>query len=410
MEENKNKNPQENEQALEDLSNKSQNTLFNRMQLWPEQLINFARKYFAHLLTIGFILVSIFVVRIFTANLIIVAQDELKTQAQKQAEQFIEPTLVAGSNIEWDNTLGMKALPPVQTQPDVLSVYRISQSNTLIPERESLGVFKYTVQTGENLFYLADKFELKPETILWGNYETLYDNPQYLQAGQELNILPVDGVYYYYNAGEDLQKVAEFFGVNANQIVEFEGNNIDAYTFDYNNPQLQESQWLIIPGGERELANWGPPAVQRDNPAIAEYYGAGFCGEIYEGAVGMGSFLWPNDIHLVTGYQYYPPIHPGVDLEGSTGDNIYATDNGVVVYAGWSDYGFGNLVIIDHGSGWQSVYAHLDTYYVSCGQSVTRGDVIALMGNTGNSSGSHLHFELISQYGHVNPLDYFVEN
>ena len=74
----------------------------------------------------------------------------------------------------------------------------------------------------------------------------------------------------------------------------------------------------------------------------------------------------------------------------------------------WSDYGFGNLVIIDHGSGWQSVYAHLDTYYVSCGQSVGQGDVIALMGNTGNSSGAHLHFELISQYGHVNPLDYFL--
>lgn len=408
MNDNNKTNPQEKNITLEDLSNKLSSGLFDKTQLNIKKLINFLRPYFPHLLTIGFILISILVVRIFTANLIIVAQDDLKSQAQRQAEELIEPTLAAGSNIEWENDLGMKALPPVQTQPDALGVYRISQSNTLIPERENLGVFKYTVQSGENLFYLADKFELQPETILWGNYETLYDNPQYLQAGQELNILPVDGVYYYYNAGEDLEKVAEFFGVTASQIVEFEGNNIDSYTFDYNQPQLAESQWLIIPGGKRELANWGPPAVQRDNPAIAEYYGAGFCGEIYEGAVGTGTFIWPNNIHLVTGYQYYPPIHPGVDLEGSTGDNIYASDHGVVVYAGWSDYGFGNLVIIDHGSGWQSVYAHLDTYYVSCGQSVTQGDIIALMGNTGNSSGSHLHFELISQYGHVNPLDYFI--
>ena len=406
MDDNNSQLPQIEEEQKQD----QQKSMFSTILRIVENIVVFLRPYFPHLLTAGFILISIFVVRIFTANLIIIAQDDLQKEALRQAEAVIEPTLVAGSNIQWDNELGMKALPPIQTESNQLSVYRFSQSNTLIPERESLGVFKYEVQPGENLFFLADKFELAPETVLWGNYETLYDNPQYLQAGQILNILPVNGVYYYYNSGEDLQKVAEFFGVNASQIVEFEGNEIDAYTFDYSQPQLAESQWLIIPNGERELTNWGPPAIQRDNPAIAEYYGAGFCGEIYEGAVGTGAFVWPNDIHLVTGYQYYPPLHPAVDLEGSTGDNIYASDHGVVVYAGWSDYGFGNLVIIDHGSGWQTVYAHLDSYYVTCGQSVAQGDVIALMGNTGNSSGAHLHFELISQFGHVNPLDYFTGN
>jgi murein DD-endopeptidase MepM/ murein hydrolase activator NlpD len=78
----------------------------------------------------------------------------------------------------------------------------------------------------------------------------------------------------------------------------------------------------------------------------------------------------------------------------------------VVVYAGWSNYGYGNLLVIDHGNGWQTAYAHLSSIGVACGQSVTRGIVVAGLGSTGNSSGPHLHFEM-SYYGvKVNPMDY----
>jgi murein DD-endopeptidase MepM/ murein hydrolase activator NlpD len=78
-----------------------------------------------------------------------------------------------------------------------------------------------------------------------------------------------------------------------------------------------------------------------------------------------------------------------------------------VVYAGWNDYGYGNLIILDHGNGWESRYAHLSQVNVSCGQNVGQGDVIGLMGSTGNSTGPHLHFELMnSTLGKVNPLDF----
>ena len=89
------------------------------------------------------------------------------------------------------------------------------------------------------------------------------------------------------------------------------------------------------------------------------------------------------------------------------GNPIFAADNGVIVYAGWNDYGYGEMVVIDHGYGWQSLYAHLSVINVGCGQEVFRGDTIGLMGSTGNSSGPHLHFELRSdEYGRVNPWDF----
>jgi murein DD-endopeptidase MepM/ murein hydrolase activator NlpD len=80
-----------------------------------------------------------------------------------------------------------------------------------------------------------------------------------------------------------------------------------------------------------------------------------------------------------------------------------------VVYAGWSNYGYGYLIVIDHGTGWQSAYAHLSGVGVYCGQSVAQGDVIGALGSTGNSSGPHLHFELLSSiYGKVNPWDFLI--
>ena len=117
--------------------------------------------------------------------------------------------------------------------------------------------------------------------------------------------------------------------------------------------------WLIIPGGKRAIKDWGPPAISRKNPAAARYYGPGSCGTIYEGAVGNGSFVWPTVNHTISGYSFDSNVHPGVDFGGPAGNSVFATDAGVVVYAGWSNFGYGNLIVIDHGNGWQSAYAHL---------------------------------------------------
>jgi murein DD-endopeptidase MepM/ murein hydrolase activator NlpD len=306
-------------------------------------------------------------------------------------------------------TLSTADVPPPATG-SMDSISRLASLHTIIPSRPRVDVNTYAVQTGDSLFGIAEKFGLKPSTILFGNYATLKDTPHSLRPGQELNILPVDGTYYEWQAGDGLNAVAQFFGVDAEAIVNFPGNHLDPDTIgDYTHPNIQAGTWLIVPGGKRELISWQAPiGVTRDQPALARVMGAGSCGAISGGAVGFGTYVWPTTQHRVGGYNYSPETgHRGIDLAGSLDSGIFATDSGVIVYAGWNDYGYGNLIMIDHGNGWQSLYAHLDQFNVACGQSVGQGELIGLMGSTGNSSGPHLHFELMNTvYGKVNPLEW----
>lgn len=303
-------------------------------------------------------------------------------------------------------TVDMPEFPPPGSNI-VTGITRRAQLDTTIPDRPSVDVATYVVQPGDNLFKIAEKYGLRPETVLWGNYEVLRDNPQFLQPGQELTILPTDGVYYQWTEGDNLQNIANFFRVEPDAIVDYPGNRVFSDLTTMTTTEITGGTWLIIPDGERDLKDWGPPAITRSNPAAAAYYGAGYCGEVYEGAIGTGGFIWPTVATYLSGYDYSPTLHPGIDIAGAEGNAVFATDSGVVVYSGWSQYGFGYLIVLDHGNGWQSAYAHLSNVNVGCGQSVAQGSVIGAVGNTGNSTGAHLHFEMRSEiYGKVNPWDF----
>ncbi|MFN2197246.1 MAG: peptidoglycan DD-metalloendopeptidase family protein [Anaerolineales bacterium] len=299
-------------------------------------------------------------------------------------------------------------LPPlaVDQSVDEKGIPRTALLHTTIPTRPRVDVITYTVQTGDTLFSIADEFGLKPETLLWGNFETLEDNPHLLRPEQVLNILPVDGTYYQWTEGDTLSQVADFFEVDPDMILEYPGNRFDLTLASVDAPAIDPGTWLIVPDGKRAIKDWGPPAISRSNPASASYYGAGHCGSIYEGAVGTSTFVWPTVAHSISGYSYNPGVHPAIDLAGAEGSPVFATDSGVVVYSGWSNYGYGNLVVIDHGNGWQSAYAHLSAAGVVCGQSVFQGGSIGAVGNTGNSYGAHLHFELVYGGAKLNPLDF----
>lgn len=286
---------------------------------------------------------------------------------------------------------------------------RLVKMNTLLPAKPRLEISQYEVQQGDSIFEIAKKFNLKPETVLWGNYYILADDVHRLQPGQVLNILPVDGVYYEWHAGDGLNGVAEFYGVTTDEVLDWSGNDLNRDTIgDLSNPNIEPGTWLVIPGGQREFVSWSAPRITRDNPAVAKTFGPGFCGEIIEGPVGTGTFVWPSVERYLSGYDYSPETnHFGIDIAGAIGYALFATDSGVVVYAGWNDWGYGNTVVIDHGNGWQSLYAHMDSLNVACGSYVYQGDVIGAMGTTGNSSGPHLHFELRSDlYGKVNPWNF----
>ncbi|MBP8997995.1 MAG: M23 family metallopeptidase, partial [Anaerolineaceae bacterium] len=118
--------------------------------------------------------------------------------------------------------------------------------------------------------------------------------------------------------------------------------------------------------------------------------------------IGSGSFMWPTPTRGLSGFDF-SSYHLAIDISAMTGDPVYASDYGTVVYAGWNSSGYGNLVVIDHGNGYETLYAHLSQVYVSCGQGVAQGAVIAAAGDTGRSYGSHLHFEVRLNGGFVNP-------
>ncbi len=298
--------------------------------------------------------------------------------------------------------LSLADLPPYSPSTDGSgSVRRNLVLHTVFPDRPRLDVQKYVVKEGDTLFGIAERFGLQAETLLWGNFEVLEDNPHSLRPGQELNILPVDGTYYQWKEGDNLEAVAGFFGVSAREILDWPGNGINPAE-----SQIKPGTWLVVPGGKREFVTWRAPRITRANPAVASVAGPGSCGAIYNGPIGEGYFAWPTTAGFLSGYGY-SSFHPGIDIAGSVGNAIYASASGVVVYAGWNNYGYGYMVVIDHGDGWQTLYAHMNDLNVGCGQSVFQGGVIGGVGSSGNSSGPHLHFEMQGDsYGKVNPYDF----
>jgi len=290
-----------------------------------------------------------------------------------------------------------------------LGIFRLAEIHTSLPAKPRFDILEYEVVKGDTLFSIAQKFNLRPESLLWGNYNVLADNPHSLRPGQKLVILPVNGVYYTWHAGDGLNSVAKFYGVAPELIAGFPGNHFDPATLgDFAKPNIEPGTNLIIPGGKREFVAWSAPRITRTNPAVAKIFGPGACGKIMDGNIGNGSFIWPTANKFLSGFGYSPDTnHYAIDIAGLLGNAVFAADGGVVVYAGWNDFGYGNVLVLDHGNGWQSLYAHLNSMNVECGGSVAQGAVIGTVGNTGNSSGPHLHFELRSDtYGRVNPEDF----
>jgi murein DD-endopeptidase MepM/ murein hydrolase activator NlpD len=313
------------------------------------------------------------------------------------------------TNLTPESTLPVSQLP-VDIAFALEGIPRQAELHTTIPSRPRMEVVKYTVQKGDSIFKIADNFGLKPTTILFGNYNTLKNNPNLLKEDQELIILPVDGAYYEWQGVENLTKMATTLGSDVEAIINCPGNHLDPDTIgDLNNPNIAAGTWLILPGGKFEFSSWTAPAqLVRSDPSV-QVWGPGVCSGITYVQVGYGSFIYPTTEHWLSGTPYRPDVrHFAVDFAGAEGNGVFATDAGTVVYSGWNDWGYGWLVIIDHGNGWQSLYAHLSQYNVTCGQNVGQGDLLGLIGMTGGTStGPHLHFELMNTtYGKVNPLDY----
>jgi len=139
----------------------------------------------------------------------------------------------------------------------------------------------------------------------------------------------------------------------------------------------------------------GKRDITADNPS---------CGANIEVPEASGEFLWPSQYQALSGGNFREG-HPGIDLSAPTGSPVYAADNGLVIFAGWTGVGYGNSVLIDHGNGYRTLYAHLSQVSTYCGARVQKGKIIGLSGNTGNSTGPHLHFEVRVPGGYIDPVD-----
>ncbi len=286
---------------------------------------------------------------------------------------------------------------------------RQADIHTNVPERPREDITTYTVQKGDTVSGIADKYGLQPKTIFAANYDVLQDDPHNLLPGQTLRILPVDGVYWEWLGGIPFGQWAAYFGVKPEEIINYPANHLDAKAVgDPQNANIKVNTFLIVPGGQYQYHTPGqvPLGITRTNPASAQVAGDGACPPVSGGAIGTGTFVYPTDRHYLSGFDYSTKTnHLGIDLAANLGDNIYAADGGVVVYAGANSYGYGNMIMIDHGTGFQTLYAHLSAIFVQCDQNVTQGQVIGAAGMTGHASGPHLHFEVRTASAVINPWD-----
>ncbi len=289
-------------------------------------------------------------------------------------------------------------MPDFVLAADGSSLYRQANIHTIIPDRPREDVITYTVTTGDSVFGIAKDFNLKPESVLWANYDQLKDSPDMLAPGMVLKIPPADGVYYTWKDGDSLDSVASAFKAKPSDIVNWPGNHLDL-----TDPKIASGESVLIPGGKREFVQWLIPVIPRGAAGVSKsLLGPGACEGNYSGAYGSGSFIWPSSQHVLSGNDYWSG-HLGIDIAGSLGDGIYAADSGVVVFAGWAYGGYGNMVMIDHGNGYQTLYGHMSSVGTRCGASVSRGGYIGAIGSTGNSTGPHLHFEVRYNGGWTNP-------
>lgn len=258
---------------------------------------------------------------------------------------------------------------------------------TNISDKPRAEVLDYTVQQGDTISTIASKFGVSIDTVLWAND---MDEGDKIKPGQEIQIPPVTGIVHSVRKGDTIYSLAKKYEAEAQAVVDYPFNTFtNDETF-----ALAVGQSLVIPDGIK-------PDVQPVSPVstLARRLTPD------AGVVSAtGNFVWPAAGRISQRYVWY---HKGLDIGNKAGGAILAADAGLVTLAGWPDNrGYANRVVIDHGNGYETLYAHLARVSVSAGQSVNRGDVIGQMGCTGRCTGTHLHFEIRKDGRYLDPLQF----
>ncbi|MEJ5184480.1 MAG: M23 family metallopeptidase [Rectinemataceae bacterium] len=230
----------------------------------------------------------------------------------------------------------------------------------------------YTVRRGDSLQSIARRFGLREDTIIAANNLRSQDQ---LRSGLVLKIPNMNGIYHSVRRNENLSTIARAYGVTIEQIADI--NNISS-------ANIQAGQRLFIPN------------ARLSSSIMSSFYGT--------------TFIWParGPISSPFGYRSNPfsgtrTFHSAIDIVLHRGTPVKATRAGTVADTGYNAV-FGNYVILRHGEGYQSLYAHLDQILVKKGAEVAQGTLIGHSGNTGQSTGPHLHFSLFRNGQALDPL------
>jgi len=293
-----------------------------------------------------------------------------------------------------DQLLDTSVLVPVESEPSLLQ-RAIRPFTTILPDTPTINldntiaavpnkITLYTVQPGDTVLGIANKFGLKPETLQGANAR-IDKNPDLLSIGDELRIMPVDGSIHRVQSGDTLSKIATGYNVSIDTIIGYEANGLTSAS-----APLSIGYELVIPGGVKAYVP--PQSLSYTDVSSGSSIAA------------SGNFGWPTAGNVTQGFW---SGHRAVDIGSWTGAPVKAADGGRVMIAksGWN-YGYGNYVVIDHGNGFVSLYGHLNSIYVQSGESVSNGQRIGTVGNTGNSTGPHLHFEIRYRDALRNPYSY----
>ncbi len=247
--------------------------------------------------------------------------------------------------------------------------------------------FVYEVEAGDTASSIAQRFGLQEATVLFNNFD-IYD-PNQLTVGQALLLPPVDGLVYVVQPGDTLDAVLLNYQANLGATLAYGPNGISSPN------QIYVGQSLLLVHGSASLAagggsaSWSSGAPSGHVWTVPEFV-------LYLKYDRITDKFGVSRLNRL-GY------HTGVDFIAKEGELIGAAAAGIVSKAGWVG-GYGKWVEIDHGGGYRSRYAHLQLINVYEGQWVEAGEYIGTVGNTGNSTGAHLHFEIIINGQAEDPL------
>lgn len=334
-------------------------------------------------------------------------------------DETITPSIITENRlptIQPDQILAFLSDSPVTD--DELVPLGMLQDNpfTISVTRARSAMIRHTVTENETIDSIASRYNIDTNSIAWSNSRELMQ--RFLRPGDVLNIPPVDGVYIQSTGSlKSFRQYGEEYGVNDPFVIIDSPYNPHLNQYGPDDVPPDGTQ-MFIAGGTSFDVVW-PVAIQIVESSSSTYGGGTGRGTEGENAVfsvtfqngqpgscaaqpAVGASAWTNPLKVsyrfVRGFT--PGYHPGIDLSAPQGTPIYAANGGQVVFAGWNTFGYGNMVAIVHGPT-MTVYAHMmdGGVAVGCGQSVASGQVIGYVGSTGNSSGPHLHFEILQRQG-----------